>query len=194
MLNECPIPQKLLDIIARELEPGERTEWVGMPVPRYFTPMSTATFVFGIPWTAFAIFWTVSAGEITGVSESFGIFNLFALFGLPFILIGFGMLSSPLWAYRKALKTVYVITDRRAITIDGGVSTTIRSYPPDQLQNIYRKEKSDGTGDIVISRRAWRDSDGDSRSEELGFLRIRDPRTVEGLLKKLAGTVGEAEK
>jgi hypothetical protein len=189
MLNECPIPQKLLDIIARELEPGERTEWVGMPIPRFFTPASTATFIFGIPWTAFAIFWTVSAGGESG--EGFGIFSLFALFGIPFILIGFAMLLTPLWTYRKALKTVYAITDRRAVTFDGGISMTIRSYPPDQLQNLYRKEKSDGTGDIVISRRAWRDSDGDNRSEELGFLRIRDPKMVEGLLKKLAGTIGK---
>ena len=113
-------------------------------------------------------------------------FDLFPLFGIPFVLIGLGMLSSPLWAYRKALQTVYVITDRRAITFDGGWSTTIRSYPPEKLQEIYRKEKRDGSGDVIIARRAWRDSDGDRRSEELGFLRIRDPKEIEQMLRTLA--------
>lgn len=96
------------------------------------------------------------------------------------------MLFSPLWAYRKAFKTVYVITNKRAITFDGGWSTTIRSYTPDQLKDIYRKEKRDGSGDVVISRRAWRDSDGDRQNEELGFLRIRNPKQIEQMLKKLA--------
>jgi hypothetical protein len=35
-----------------------------------------------------------------------------------------GMLSGPILAYRKALKTVYVITNRRAITFDGGRTVT----------------------------------------------------------------------
>ncbi|MCK4564002.1 MAG: hypothetical protein KAU94_04960, partial [Verrucomicrobia bacterium] len=114
--------------------------------------------------------------------------GLFPLFGVPFVLIGIGMLSTPLWTYRKAFKTVYAITDRRAITFDGGRSTTVRSYPPEKLQDIYRKEKKDGSGDVVIVRSAWRDSDGDRRSEELGFLRIENPKEVESLLNELAGT------
>ena len=75
---------------------------------------------------------------------------------------------------------------RRAITFDGGWPTTIRSYPPDKLQDIYRKEKKDGSGDVIISRHAWRDSDGDRQSMELGFLRIRNPKEVELMLRKLA--------
>jgi hypothetical protein len=64
------------------------------------------------------------------------------------------MLSGPIWAYRKALKTVYVVTNRRAITFDGGRTVAIRSYPPDRLADVYRKERKDGTGDVLISRRA----------------------------------------
>jgi hypothetical protein len=81
---------------------------------------------------------------------------------------------------------VYVITDRRAITFVGGLGMTIRSYPPEKLQEVYRREKRDGTGDVIIVRRAWYDPDGDRRSEELGFLRIANPKEVENLLKRLA--------
>jgi hypothetical protein len=179
------IPRLLEEKVDHELEPGERIEWIDMPIPRFFTPASTGAFLFAIPWTAFAIFWIYAASgfKIPDLREGF---DLFPLFGVPFVLIGFAMLSSPLWTWRKALGTVYVITNKRAITFDGGWSTTIRSYPPQKLQDLYRKEKRDGSGDVIIARRAWRDSEGDRRSEELGFLRIRNPKEIEQMLKKLA--------
>ncbi len=181
------IPQTVHDTVDRELERDEHIEWIGMPKRIFFTPVATGAFLFGIPWTAFALFWTaIAACGMTTMKKGPGLFCLFPLFGLPFILIGFGMLSSPIWAYLRARKTVYVITDRRAITFDGGRSTTIRSYSPDQLTDIFRKEKRDGSGDVIIARRAWRDSDGDRHSEELGFLRVADAKDVERRLKELA--------
>jgi len=186
MQPENQIPYDLREKVDRELESGEQIQWQQMPVPRYFTPAATAGFLFGIPWTGFAVFWTAGAAWGTSKTGDAGFFRAFPLFGVPFILIGLGLLSGPVWAYRKALKTVYVITNRRAITFDGGRTLTIRSYPPEQLADVYRKERKDGTGDVIFARRAWRDSDGDRQSEELGFLRIRDPKTVEAMLKKLA--------
>jgi hypothetical protein len=185
MAGDRIIPRDLREKVERELRDGERAQWIDMPIPHYFTPKSIASFLFAIPWTAFAIFWVCGASgfKLPDFKEGF---DLFPLFGLPFILIGIGMLSTPIWTHRKALKTIYVVTDRRAITFMGGRSITIRSYPPEQLGNIYRKERRDGTGDIVFDRRSWRDSDGDRHSEELGFLRINNPKEVEELLIKLA--------
>ena len=144
MKAESQIPRELREKADRELESGEHVEWLEMPVPRYFTPAATACFLFGIPWTAFAIFWTAGAAWGTSKGGDFGFFRLLPLFGVPFIVVGFGMLSGPIWAYRKALKTVYVITNRRAITFDGGRTSTIRSYPPEELRNVYRKERKMG--------------------------------------------------
>ena len=187
IMIDVELPSSLRDVVGRELESGERIQWIGMPRRVFFTPVATGAFLFGLPWTAFALFWTAGAAWATVQAEAGpGMFSLFPLFGLPFILIGFGMLSSPIWAYRRAGQTVYVITDRRAITFDGGWSTTIRSYPPSTLTDIYRKEKRDGSGDVIISRRAWRDSDGDRQSEELGFLRVEDAKDVEQRLKAIA--------
>jgi len=78
------------------------------------------------------------------------------------------------------------VTDKRAISIHGGWSTTIRIYLPNQLKDIYRKERADGAGDVIISIRRWKDSDGDNKSEEIGFLGVRNPREVENILKQLA--------
>lgn len=182
---DASIPRHLQDLVERELEPGEEVVWSGMPKPRFFTPAATAAFLFAIPWTAFAVFWMYGASGFKrpdfSSPEAF-----FPLFGVPFVLVGLAMLSSPLWARRNSGKTVYVITSQRAITFVGGWGTTIRSYPPEKLQDTYRREGRDGTGDVIIAHRAWRDSDGDRRSEQLGFLRVRNAKEVEKLLNELS--------
>ena len=186
------IPPKLKVRVERELKPIEKIRWIGQPVPRYFTPKAKGYFLFGIPWTAFILIWTL--GALTSWwDERDGGSAMMAVFGIPFILIGLGLLTSPIRAYRRALKTVYIITDRRAITFEGGRSTIINSYHSEKLQNVYRKENQDGTGDVIISRREWEDSEGQYRVEELGFLHIRGPQEAERILKKLAGQKNEGD-
>jgi hypothetical protein len=194
MYTTQTIPGELEDKVKRELQAGERIRWMEQPIPRFFTSASTTMFLFGIPWTVFALFWEVIAcgGVLWSISrykEAPGVlifFIVFPLFGLPFVLAGFGMLASPFRARRNALKTVYVITDQRAITFDAGWTTTVRSYPPDRLQNIYRKERIDGTGDVIFGQRVWRNSESGQRAQDLGFLNIRETKRAEQMLRELA--------
>jgi len=188
MLSNLKIPKELRRKIESELQPGEFIRWVEQPIPHFFTAASIASVLFAIPWTSFSIFWMWGAlgSELPDLREGLRPQHLFALFGLPFVLSGFGMLSSPVWVWQAARKTVYLVTDKRAISIEGGWSTAIRSYFPDQLKDVYRKERADGTGDVIILIKRWKDSDGDDRSEEIGFLRVRNPREVENILKRLA--------
>ena len=179
------IPLDLQDLISRELDREERVVWSAMPKPRYFHGPAAGAFVFAIPWTAFSMFWMAGAAGFKIPQFNQG-FDFFPLFGIPFFLIGIGMLTSPFWAYRNQLKTVYLITDRRAITIDGGRTSTIRSYLPENLKDIFRREHKDGTGDVIITRTAWKDSDGDKQMQDLGFLRIQDAKSVETMLKTMA--------
>ncbi|CAN1212174.1 DUF304 domain-containing protein [Tumidithrix helvetica PCC 7403] len=184
------IPSELRRKIDKELEYGESIRWVEQPIPQFFTAQAIAGVLFGIPWTSFAIFWMCGAlgFKLPNLNNGIQPQHLFALFGIPFVLIGFGMLSSPFWVWQGARKTVYLITDKRAILFQGGQHTTIRSFLPSQLNEIYRKERADGSGDVVISIRRWKDSDGDPRSEEIGFMGVRNPQEVEKILKQLAQT------
>lgn len=179
------IPRRLREVVDNELESGESIEWMEMPIPRFFTRISTGYFLFSIPWTAFSIFWMYAASGFKLPDFSKGGFSLFPLFGIPFVLIGLAMLSSPLLSYLKAFRTVYVITNRRAITFDGGRSITIRSYPPEKLLDLTRSEKRDGSGDIVFARRPWQNSKISRQMEDFGFLRISNPKQVEQMLKAL---------
>jgi hypothetical protein len=115
-------------------------------------------------------------------------FDLFPLFGIPFVLIGFGMLSSPYWTMRKARRTAYVLTTARAIIFDGGFSTTIRSFGPDRLTDLRRKQRADGSGDVIFERKLSYDSDGDRQSTDHGFLAIADVKGVEDMVRQLVET------
>ena len=181
------ISRKLNDAVDRELESGETVSFIETPQPRFFTTASTGAFLFAIPWTLFALFWMFGAAGFKVPDLKNG-FDLFPLFGVPFVLIGFAMLSSPIWAYRNAYKTVYVITDRRAISFVGGFRTTIRSFFPDDLRDLHRTERSDGSGDVIIGTTTKRDSDGDVHSTPYGFLGVENAKATEDRLRQLAST------
>ena len=189
---DAMVPMELRERVERELEAGERVVWMERPIGRMWTTVSVAAFLFGIPWTGFAVFWMLGAAGFEWPDFREGE-SFFCLFGLPFILIGLGMLSSPLWVRRLARRTVYAITDRRAISIAGLWWTTVRSFYPAQLGEVYRRERRDGSGDVIIGQRAWRDSDGDRQTVEVGFEGVRDARGVEGRLRELAGRAASGE-
>ncbi|WP_235908316.1 hypothetical protein [Roseiconus nitratireducens] len=115
--------------------------------------------------------------------------DLFPLFGVPFLLIGLAMLCYPIQNYRNAFRTCYVLTNRRALTFEREWGrTVIRSLAPRQLTVVYRKQAVDGSGDVIFNAKRWKDSDGASHSEEIGFISIADVRDVERKLKAMVDT------
>jgi hypothetical protein len=106
-----------------------------------------------------------------------GWLSLFALFGVPFVLVGLGMLTSPYWLYKKAKQTVYGLTNRRAIIITGGSTKKVQSYTGSDMGVIERTERSNGTGDVVFAT-----VEGKKSVEQVGFMGISDARRVERLL------------
>jgi hypothetical protein len=161
------------------------------PRPILFTGAALGAFLFAIPWTLFALFWICGAAGFQ-IPQQFGLGLLFPLFGVPFVLIGIAMLCTPLLVRRNLKKTVYAITDRRAIIFDGGFrSTNILSFTPSQLHKLRRKEKSNGYGDIVFDEYAPTEHERETaRSPNLvptdSFLNISQAKEVERLLKELA--------
>src|SRR5262249_8379046 len=119
-----------------------------------------------------------------------GFFACFPLFGLPFVLIGLGMLSSPFWLRRKAKRTCYALTDRRAIVWEAGSfgSVQVLSYRPAELTKIRRVEYPDGTGDLVFEEEITIGTGNRGYStttrQRQGFMSIDHVRQVEELLRK----------
>ena len=178
------LPPDLQRQVQAELRPGERLVWAAQPLPRLLRWQSLGLFLFAIPWTAFAVFWVAAAAHGTWHhGHPAGAGFLFPLFGLPFVVIGVGMLSAPPWAGRTARQTAYAITDQRAVVFRGRAfgRRSVDSFEPDRLTGITRNERADGTGDLIFEQFAQRRGTGTSTVRR-GFLAIGDVRPVEDLI------------
>ncbi len=177
-----------MHVIEGELASGERIRWTGRPHSWRFVPAMIPRFIFGIFVAAAALPILVDALG----AEGWGGRLFLSVFALPFVLVALVLLSALPWAIRKGRRTLYVVTDRRAITFLRGISSTsIRSFGPEQLTDLERKEKDDGSGDITFMSvvKALGRGEPDARrasAEGLGFFGIEDVREVEELLKDIA--------
>jgi len=156
---------------------GEKVLWWGKPDPRtYAFRKAWYSFLLGIPFFGFAVFWTymASAGGV------------FAAFGIPFLLIGLGMLLSPIWHYVRGTRVTYALTDRRAVIDIAGLMPRRISVPLKQVQFIDLRAGADGSGDVYF-REALSTSAMSSRGSFVqrdGFIGVPDVRRVEELLRK----------
>lgn len=184
------LPAPIRAALEREIG-RERRVWAGRPNLATEVLMSFGIYVFAIPWTAFSLFWEamVIGGLLTtdGGAGAVGSWagGVMALFGLPFILIGFGMLAAPFLTWRKSGRTVWAVTDRRLLRLTVGGSLEVASWTGRQIKGVVRRERPDGSGDLTVSLGHVRDSDGD-RVEKTETLRgVRDVRAVEGAVRGL---------
>jgi hypothetical protein len=190
--GDSTLPPELDALVQAELASAEQLLWVGQPSPRRYLLISIPIVLFAIPWTGFAVFWVLGASGILfgGLPKNApgpaGFFACFPLFGLPFILVGLGMLSSPYWLLRKARRTCYALTDRRAIIWEPGIfgSVSVRSYGPAQLTRIRRNQRADGSGDMIFEEYATYDNRGHRSISSRGFMGIERVREIEELLRK----------
>ncbi len=187
--------ERILGAVRSELDHGEQLLWVGQPRPNRFARATIPLVLFGIPWTAFTIFWTVMAAWGAGSqAPQDGLEMLFCLvfplWGVPFVLAGFGMLSSPYWYRRIAKRTCYALTDRRAILFEAGFfgSVEVRSYRPPALAKMVRRDFAGGSGDLIFEE-PGRAQDGTSTKSTIGdlghgFMGINNVREIEELVRK----------
>lgn len=177
------------DAAERELRKGERLIWVGQATRLRLGAAGRTPAIMGVFFTAFSIFWIAMAfftsHKATNAPKGFGTF--FPLFGLPFLFVGLGMLTSPVWMRRKARKGVYAITDQRAIVIQGslfGDKVTVYSYRPEQLGNIRRVQYADGSGDLILEEafNGWYQNDK-PMTKMIGFLGVERVQEVEMTLR-----------
>ncbi|MXO89047.1 hypothetical protein [Alteraurantiacibacter aestuarii] len=166
----APYSDPLQMALQRELRRSERVLWQAKPLARVATKAFLIYF-FAIPWTAFALFWTVMAMGATsgGWGDAGWLSFAFPLFGLPFILVGLGMLSAPFIPLFAARKTLFAITDERVIRLYLGRRLMTSSLEAGQIGEIERTEGPDGSGTLKITAGSYRDSDGDRMAREFGL-------------------------
>jgi hypothetical protein len=131
--------------VSRVLEAGESLIWSGVPRRGLVLRSSDAFLIpFSLLWGGFAVFWEASV--IAGGAPLF-----FALWGVPFVLVGFYVVIGRFFVdARIRANTAYGLTNRRAIIISGIMTTSIRSLPLSTLSEISMNERRDGSGTVCL--------------------------------------------
>jgi hypothetical protein len=176
------------------LLPGEAERWAGTPSRRLrFSAGDLYTVPFSIMWLSFAIFW--EAGVVGSGDGGF-----FVLWGIPFIAIGLYLLVGRyIYAVYRDRRTVYVITDRRVMSIvRGRAGETVLAFDRDKLNGVFMRPGRNGRGTVSFggqvssmdaagmgtftsgSRRYG--SRRDYRGYDLAFFDVANPQGVAALI------------
>lgn len=126
-----------------QLDGEEHIVWVGKAGGGIiFRTIDAFMIPFSLLWGGFALFW-----EIMVLASGAPIF--FALFGLPFVLIGlFLIFGRFVWDARRRKHTLYALTDKRIIFRTGARTYQITTVNLADVKSLSLKLKPDGKGTI----------------------------------------------
>lgn len=128
-----------------QLAPGELLLWSGQPRQGVFLHSSDALFIpFSLLWAGFAVFWEYM------VIRAGGPF-FFALWGVPFILVGLYITVGRFFVDAKQRgRTYYGVTNERVVIVSGLFGRKVRSLDLKALADVTLEERGDGGGTITF--------------------------------------------
>jgi hypothetical protein len=131
-------------LLASQLVAGERLLWSGQPRQGVFLRASDAFLIpFSLLWGGFAIFWEYSVLSM-GEAPLF-----FALWGLPFVVIGLYFIAGRFFVDAKQrANTVFGVTNQRVLIMSGLFNRKVKSVNLRTLSDISLDERANGTGTV----------------------------------------------
>lgn len=185
---QSALPPRFQEILNRELSDDENVLWASVPDVRGFIRSSWQSMQVGAVFLAFVTFWmwnTVGeclershAGKPTGNSI------VMILLGSFLALKALQALLAPLLESRKCSRTIYAITDRRALIIHALRTRIVHTFQGERLADYKRREDSSGSGDIVFAREAQQRAKGRNFYYDIGFIGLKDVRGAERKLRE----------
>jgi len=173
------------------LLPGERIQWTGMPPSGILlTPADAMRIPFSLLWGGFAVFWEWSVLH-SGQAPGF-----FALWGIPFVLIGLYLIVGRFFAdaWMRA-GTSYAVTNQRVLILRTRPAFKFTAYSIDRLPELSLEERADGKGTIRFQPQisAWNNRGWAAwtpATDMTQFLMIADARNVFDRIQKTGAKVG----
>lgn len=173
-------------IIQAELGRDEKLIWADAPISlKSHAYSSIPLALFGIPFFAFSVFWTKMAVSMGGGQGLGGFDMIFPMFGIPFMLVGLGMLLSPLWKMYKAKRITYALTDKRMIIRQAFPRIEIQSWPLSGIKNLSRNGPAKGPGDVIFAEIQKTGNKGRQYTEKVGFIGISEPKRLEDKVRSM---------
>lgn len=124
------------------LKPGEVVRWTGRPGVMTCLLRGGVPFLFGLFFMCFSVFWTLGASTKS---------LYFALFGVPFILVGLVFVTAPFQFAFLATRTYYVVTDQRVIILTSFVGLRTRSYFAKDIYDLEAIDRGSDRGSIRLT-------------------------------------------
>jgi hypothetical protein len=156
--------------------------WLDQPRPAPFGTSAVIVVSFGALWAAYHIYWSLRLVRAGASWES-------AVVIAPFLLAGVWMQTYPLRLARRARRTVYVVTDPRAMIVQARRRCThVRFFEPWQLRAVQKRRRPDGSGDLIFDGTAG-DSSEDAQGSfpgDDGFHNVPDVNETEQFIRALA--------
>jgi hypothetical protein len=173
-------PSRLGSTLARRvadaLEPGEHLVWVDCPDPARCPTGLDAALVAALGFTLLGLVCLVDAWRVgLPVLGAISLAGIAVLLAVPIHIV------HQLFAAKIAARwTVYALTDRRVIVIEGHHAPRVAAYTPRELcvPRLARRKDGSGTLVVAIEQRAGRPVD-------VAFVGIRDLDRVHALVRGL---------
>ncbi|MBI1257956.1 MAG: hypothetical protein GC204_10830 [Chloroflexi bacterium] len=179
---------QLRSMVSAELQRGETLLWVGKPTPlriilqdRKVVTVAIVTLIALIALGVIVLIFPNShllSLKLIGMGWSFG------LVVLGFLLLGLSYFARPIYEYFMARRTIYAITDRRAIILKGTLrGRKAKSFK--QFESIKRRSLLNGKGDLLFASESYRqrrNGVAQVRTRKIGFFGIDHSREVEQLM------------
>ncbi len=158
------------------LDKGEEILWQGRPNEKFrFRIADIATFLFGLAFAGFALFWMIMAASAGG---------FFWMFGLIHFFVGLSISVIPVLLDNIRRKhTWYTLTDRRAfIATDMPIiGRRLKSYPINSSTLI---DYEDTNPPSIYFAEEFRRTKNGARRIKIGFVMIEEAREVLRLMKQ----------
>lgn len=176
-LTNKNLPRALADILDRELESGEQVLWHAIPPAWAPTRKFWEGLLSNAPLLGLGLLIGI-AGRLSKSSPSANIswLDVYIVFGIWLALV-------PITAWWTDRRTLYVITDRRALLIVAPRERRVQSFRGERLITTVRREFWGDRGDILFEREAIRGGKGGIYYRDVGFFGVREAKAVEGLLR-----------
>lgn len=184
------LPPSISDAVQREVQ-GESILWAGSPSPWGYARRHWKTALFGIPFTAFAVFWEFGVATTSRKGDSSYPW-FFILWGLMFVGFGLSMLLAPFWTAWTARNVLYVVTDKRAIIFEKPFFLKIRSFSPLVASGYERVSRGGPSGDLVFMQVQRKGGKGSTYTVDVGFLGLPECSNAETAIKQMASIATKA--
>lgn len=182
-----------LESLQRQLRDGESLVWTGFARPELLSSSAQFARIAGVVIAGSAAASGLVLFAMPSLTTSAPAHLRFiALCSIPGVVFGLWLLMRVKSGLKRAAeRTIYGITDRRAIVIEAAVmqdQVEVLSYEPSRLTAYSKTMRPDGTGSLVFeSVSAGYSQNGQSVMRPRGFIGIDRVDAVEALLVKTLG-------